>query len=357
MAMDGSGTMAWAHTNVWAGGQLIATYSAVTDSSGQPDGALHFYLNDWLGTRRAQTDYAGVLEQTCSSLPFGDQESCTPLPTEQLFTGKERDTESGNDYFGARYYASTTGRFLSPDPLAGERTNPQSLNRYTYGLNNPLVNTDPTGMYVCDDSWDCTSQNDKNFAKGLAAAQDAANGLKDQYGDDSDEYKNAQRAIDSYGAQGVDNGVDVKFADTSRGDAQTAVSGVAGQKTADNPTGQNIEVTFKADSASSAGLIAHEGSHVADASNWVKSGFSPGQDPTRYGTEIKAYNVQFNILQQQMQSQNSLPVNWLGGTLIPGESWRDFRPTVQNFLQTSPAYGFTYRDTTSAFVKGSQIPQ
>ena len=33
-----------------------------------------------------------------------------------LFTGKERDTESGNDYFGARYYASTMGRFMSPDP-------------------------------------------------------------------------------------------------------------------------------------------------------------------------------------------------------------------------------------------------
>jgi RHS repeat-associated protein len=33
------------------------------------------------------------------------------------FTGKERDTESGNDYFGARYYASSMGRFMSPDPL------------------------------------------------------------------------------------------------------------------------------------------------------------------------------------------------------------------------------------------------
>ncbi len=92
-----SGSMAWAHTNVFAAGQLIATYD--------PD-EVHFHLSDPLGTRRVQTDYAGVLEQTCSSLPFGDGLSCTgsiQAPTEHHFTGKERDSESGNDYFGARY--------------------------------------------------------------------------------------------------------------------------------------------------------------------------------------------------------------------------------------------------------------
>ena len=68
------------------------------------------------------------------------------------FTGKERDAESGNDYFGARYYASAMGRFMSPDPsglMYADPTNPQSFNLYAYALNNPLKNTDPTGMY-CD---------------------------------------------------------------------------------------------------------------------------------------------------------------------------------------------------------------
>jgi RHS repeat-associated protein len=53
------------------------------------------------------------------------------------FTGKERDSESGNDYFGARYYGSTMGRFLSPDysdgpdPVPfGDLGNPQSFNLY-----------------------------------------------------------------------------------------------------------------------------------------------------------------------------------------------------------------------------------
>jgi RHS repeat-associated protein len=66
------------------------------------------------------------------------------------FTGKERDTESGLDYFGARYYGSNMGRFMSPDPSGlyyADPTNPQSLNLYSYALNNPLKNIDPTGMY------------------------------------------------------------------------------------------------------------------------------------------------------------------------------------------------------------------
>jgi RHS repeat-associated protein len=146
MAMDANGSMAWQHTNVWAAGKLLATYD--------PDG-LHFYLNDPLGTRRVQTDYAGVLEQTCASLPFGDALACTgspQYPTEHHFTGKERDAESGNDYFGARYYASSMGRWMSPDwsedpdpiPYA-DPNNPQTLNLYEYIENNPLRSVDPDG--------------------------------------------------------------------------------------------------------------------------------------------------------------------------------------------------------------------
>ena len=76
-------------------------------------------------------------------------EGCVPATH---FTGKERDTESGNDYFGARYYASSMGRFMSPDwdssPVAipyADRTNPQSFNLYSYAGNNPLSKTDPDG--------------------------------------------------------------------------------------------------------------------------------------------------------------------------------------------------------------------
>lgn len=74
-------------------------------------------------------------------------------------TGKERDTESGNDYFGARYYASSMGRMLSPDPSQlyfADPTNPQSLNLYSYGRNNPPINVDPTGLDCAKDNEDGT---------------------------------------------------------------------------------------------------------------------------------------------------------------------------------------------------------
>ena len=61
------------------------------------------------------------------------------------FTGKERDSESGNDYFGARYYASTIGRFMSRDPEDGKRKDPASFHKYLYANGDPVDAIDPTG--------------------------------------------------------------------------------------------------------------------------------------------------------------------------------------------------------------------
>ncbi len=189
MAMDSNGAMNWEHTNVWADGQLIATYSAITDASGQPNGALHFYLDDWLGTRRVQTDYAGVVEQTCTSLPYGDAESCAPTPTEQHFTGKDHDTESGLDYFYARYYSETLGRFMTPDWAAAPAAvpyaaygDPQSLNLYAYVQDNPLIGIDATGHYSSSDPTAETEEGESDAAAGQSEMQNQANS-QDSSGD------------------------------------------------------------------------------------------------------------------------------------------------------------------------------
>jgi RHS repeat-associated protein len=157
LTMIGSGSTGWQRTNVYGQGKLLATY----DTAG-----LHFHLSDPLGSRRMQTNDQGVAEQDCESLPFGDQALCHQDPnaiestadaTPLHFTGKERDTESGNDYFDARYYSSAMGRFMSPDWSAKEEPvpyakldDPQTLNLYSYVQNNPLSLTDPTGHGVCD---------------------------------------------------------------------------------------------------------------------------------------------------------------------------------------------------------------
>lgn len=90
------------------------------------------------------------------------------------FTGKERDAETGMDYFGARYFSGAQGRFTSPDPLlsSGRPDNPQSWNRYAYVLNNPLRYTDPSGLYVWDSSLGGNTTDEevrKNFAKKQAS--------------------------------------------------------------------------------------------------------------------------------------------------------------------------------------------
>ena len=73
-------------------------------------------------------------------------------PQNYKFTGKERDPDTGSDYFGARWYRYDMSRFYSPDWSAtptgvpyAKLDNPQSLNLYSYVLNNPTTNIDADG--------------------------------------------------------------------------------------------------------------------------------------------------------------------------------------------------------------------
>ena len=73
---------------------------------------------------------------------------CSTDATEHHFTGKEHDAETGNDYFGARYFNSGMGRWLSPDPkmFSPQRMiDPQQWNMYSYVRNNPIIAVDPDG--------------------------------------------------------------------------------------------------------------------------------------------------------------------------------------------------------------------
>ncbi len=85
-------------------------------------------------------------------MPYGELLDPPANPMESiLFTGKQKDNESGLDYFSARYLDCEVGRWYSADPvflISGYIINPQGWNQYSYVLSNPLNFSDPTGMIV-----------------------------------------------------------------------------------------------------------------------------------------------------------------------------------------------------------------
>jgi RHS repeat-associated protein len=135
-----------------------------------PSAAVHYYFSDHLGSASVVTSATGTIQDESDYYPFGGERVVTNTdPNPYKFTGKERDSESGLDNFGARYNSSGLGRFMSVDPVAGSLSNPQSLNRYTYVLNNPLNFIDPTGMVV---EWaDSEKKKKKDEAEARTNAQ------------------------------------------------------------------------------------------------------------------------------------------------------------------------------------------
>jgi RHS repeat-associated protein len=142
-----------------------ATYSTDVPSGGggSSSAQVQWLVSDHLGTPRMIVDQIGTLANVKRHdyLPFGEElfapagGRTTSLGyttvgdgVRHQFTQKERDIETGLDYFEARFYGSTQGRFTSPDPLlmSGIPIEPQSWNRYSYCLNKPLSHVDPDGL-------------------------------------------------------------------------------------------------------------------------------------------------------------------------------------------------------------------
>jgi RHS repeat-associated protein len=111
-----------------------------------------YYHTDAIGSVRMVTDAAGQVVARYDYQPFGLALDQTPPPPveRRQFAGKERDSETGFDYFGGRYYSSKQGRFTSPDVAAHNLENPQTFNKYRYALNNPLRYIDRDGLYEED---------------------------------------------------------------------------------------------------------------------------------------------------------------------------------------------------------------
>jgi RHS repeat-associated protein len=155
---NGSGTVS--EDYIYFNGSRIARVD-------RPSGTVHYYFSDQLGSASTITSSSGSVEEQYYYYPYGGLVSTSGSDTNHyLFTGKERDNDSGEyglDYFGARHYGSVMGRFMTPDldndpdepgptPFA-EFRDPQTLNLYAYVRNNPLNRVDPDGhKLVCNSS-------------------------------------------------------------------------------------------------------------------------------------------------------------------------------------------------------------
>jgi RHS repeat-associated protein len=133
-----------------------------------PNNEIDFYIADAIGNSRWLSSLAGW--NLSEFYPFGGERVLNSgTPTNYKFTGKERDSESGLDNFGARYNSSSMGRFMTPDsPSYSNRKNPQSWNLYAFALNNPVTFRDADGHKV-----ECTNNVEK--CKQDAAAATGAN--------------------------------------------------------------------------------------------------------------------------------------------------------------------------------------
>jgi len=250
-----------------ASNKLVAEYSTIVEPTATAK--ISYLTNDHLGSPRINTDANGNITARHDYMPFGE-EIYTAQRTQglgytgdtvrQKFTGYERDIESDLDYANARYYKPAHGRFTSTDPLltTGRLFSPQTWNRYSYVLNNPLVFTDLTGMYECSG----TEKECKQFEAGRVKAIEQLSKIEKRYGKDSTEYKDAVRALNSYGTLGDKNGVTVQFG-TLDGNILGETGGTL-KKTGENTVTVTIDLKKNGTGSDLLATIAHEGSHVAD---------------------------------------------------------------------------------------------
>lgn len=124
------------------GGQMVAL---------KKDGTLEYLQSDHLGSTSITTDTSGAVTSRTRYKPFGEvmltsnQETTGTLNTERKFTGQTFDTGTDLYFYNARYYDRTLRRFTQADTIVQSYGNPQFLNRYSYVVNNPLGNVDPSG--------------------------------------------------------------------------------------------------------------------------------------------------------------------------------------------------------------------
>ena len=234
---------------------------------GTSAGNINFDHTDWLGTSRLRNSTSTITSgyEACTSLPFGDGLLCNSTYGSNIhFTGKEHDYETGLDDFGARYDASSIGRFMSTDPMGGHRIDPQTLNKYAYVRNNPLNLTDPTGM---DFNLSCSKNNGTTCQNGSVYYKDQNGDYKQTLIHSDDKGNLSDQSGNKYTANVT--GAGVSF--TGNGGTNTPGTFVNGTNaTTINGNGALSGFTFNFTYSNSAGNVTAGGTFRYDG-NYVQA--------------------------------------------------------------------------------------
>jgi RHS repeat-associated protein len=251
------------------------------------------------------------------------------------FTGKERDAETGLDYFGARYFSAAQGRFTSADPihfLPQRLLDPQQWNMYAYARNNPLRFIDPTGMYVDD-----CAQGDKDCVKRID------NFEKARQKDLKSKNEAVRDAAAQYGNRGDDNGVTVRVVNAQQmqqavgGNANGAVVPVPGQ----DEDRLNVYINSSLGGKDLQRTIAHEGTHLGMMLDFVNG----------YDAATGKYDANLNFTSGQTEFiafMTGAAVKKYDYPGIPcgGAGGCQFGPKdankINQFLHNHPVYGRQY---------------
>lgn len=125
---------------LYAGGRFAGFYASGT----------RFVHTNLAQSSTELTNQAGTETQDELYYPWGGRWVTQGTVEDERFAGlQRRDSETELDPTHFRTYNSSLGRWMTPDPMGGDVTNPQSLNRYAYVLNNPTTFTDPLGLHTC----------------------------------------------------------------------------------------------------------------------------------------------------------------------------------------------------------------
>lgn len=143
--------------HVYAGGLQVCTFETGSPLAGGTDTNKvgYYYHQDNLTSSCVLSGSAGSQTEVNAYYPFGRTQTASPqasFKVSRQFTGQIKDDETGLYYYNFRYYDPELGRFVQADDRIPDIGNPQSYNRYSYVLNNPLRYNDPDGHGVISDA-------------------------------------------------------------------------------------------------------------------------------------------------------------------------------------------------------------